>query len=66
MMVKVMVMMVMVMMTMMMVMVMMVLVMVMITYLSNGRLQDGQSPGPGELTALLTVFRSGEIHFRLC
>ena len=51
-----------------MVMVMMVMmVMVMITYLSNGRLQDGQSPGPGELTALLTVFRSdGEIHFRLC
>ena len=49
------------------VMLMMVMVMVMITYLSNGRLQDGQSPGPGELTALLTVFRSdGEIHFRLC
>ena len=30
-------------------------------HLSNGRLQDGQSPGPGELTALLTVFLSGEV-----
>ena len=30
------------------------------SHLSKGRLHDGQSPGPGELTALLTVFRSGE------
>ena len=36
------------------------------SHLSNGRLHDGQSPGPGELTALLTVFRSGEVFFRIC